>query len=348
MPPPGVGVVEVQPERVEELIEFSGQVEAVRRIEVRSPVAGVIVAQPIREGAEVRAGDVLFQIDPTTYDAAWRSARARLTDAEARHRNAQRTLGRLRPLLAENAVAQRDVDDAEAAEAMAGAAVEEARGALDRARKDLDDATIKAEIGGRVGRANLLLGARVTGPTELLTTIDQLDPLHVTFRPPASQLLQWRRNPATAAALRPGGRARVRVVLADAREHPVAGRLDYVDPVVEAETGTQTLRARVANPGRLLLPGQFVRVRLQGLERDSAIVVPQRAVQQSLGKQYVYLLAAGDTVVSRDVEATAWVGDKWIIERGLSAGDRVIVDGFQKVRPGMVAAPLAQTAKAAP
>ena len=339
MPPPAVTVTTVTPERVAETEEFAGEVEAVRRVEVRSPVAGVIIAQPIAEGSQVAAGDVLFRIDPTAYDAAWRGAKARLVEAQARFDNASRTLARLRPLLAEHAVAQRDVDDAEAAEATARAAIDDAKSSVDRARKDLDDATIKAEIAGRVGAARLMLGARVTGPADLLTTIDVLDPVRVGFRPSTQQVLAWRRDPRATRALRAGGSARIRIILPDGEEYPEAARIDFVAPVVDSETGTQEYRAEVPNHQRLLVPGQFVRVRLEGLVRDSAILIPQRAVVQSLGRQMVYVMSPGDTVRSRDVHATAWVGARWLIDSGLVAGDRVIVDGVQKVRPGGLAKP---------
>lgn len=338
-PPPVVAVMQVHPERVAETTEFAGEVEAVRRVEVRSPVAGVIVAQPIPEGGQVAAGDVLFRIDPTTYAAALRGAEARLAEAQARLDNATRALARLKPLLAEHAVAQKDVDDAMAEEAGARAAVDDAKASVDRARKDLNDATIKAEISGRVGKANLVLGARVTGPAELLTTIDVLDPVRVTFRPSTQQVLAWRRDPRATQSLRAGGSARVEIVMPDGVVYPETGKLDFVAPVVDSATGTQEFRAEVANRQRLLVPGQFVRVRLEGLVRDSALLVPQRAVVQSLGRQSVYVLGAGDTVHSRDVHATAWIGQRWLIDSGLVAGDRVIVDGVQKVRPGSVAKP---------
>jgi membrane fusion protein, multidrug efflux system len=338
-PPPVVTVVAVAGERVAETAEFAGEVDAVRRVEVRSPVAGIIVGQPIAEGTQVAAGDVLFKIDPTAYDAAWRGAQARLEQAQARQDNASRTLARLRPLLAEHAVAQRDVDDAEAADAQGKAAVDDAKSSVDRARKDLNDATIKAEIAGRVGAAHLMLGARVTGPADLLTTIDVLDPVRITFRPSTQQVLAWRRDPRATEALRAGGSARIHIVLPDGIEYPEPARINYVAPVVDSATGTQEFRAEVANRQRLLVPGQFVRVRLEGLVRDSAILIPQRAVIQSLGRQSVYLLGAGDTVRSRDVHATAWVGERWLIDSGLVAGDRVIVDGIQKVRPGGLAKP---------
>ncbi|MGH7523872.1 MAG: efflux RND transporter periplasmic adaptor subunit [Gemmatimonadales bacterium] len=346
-PPPTVSVVQVAPERVAEPIEFAGQVQAVRRVEVRSPVAGVIVAQPISEGAQVTAGQVLFKIDPTTYAATLRGAQARLAQAQAQLDNATRTVTRLRPLLTEHAVAQKDLDDAESAEAQARAATDDAKASVDRARKDLNDTDVKAEIAGRVGKANLVLGARVTGPADLLTTIDVLDPVRITFRPSTQQVLAWRRDPAATRALLPGGSARVRIVLPDSTEYPVAGKLDFVAPVVDSATGTEEYRAEVPNSQHLLVPGQFVRVRLEGLMRDNAILIPQRAVVQSLGRQSVYTLGRGDTVQSHDVRATAWIGQRWLIDSGLAAGDRVIVDGVQKVRPGAVAKPVPLAADSA-
>ncbi|MGH7581890.1 MAG: efflux RND transporter periplasmic adaptor subunit [Gemmatimonadales bacterium] len=339
-PPPTVGIVTVEPQTVPEVSEFAGQVEALREVEVRSPVAGIIVAEPITEGAEVSAGTVLFQIDPTIYAAAVHSAEARLAQAQAKLENDNRTVARLQPLLGEHAVAQKDVDDAVAAQAGDKAGVDDAKAALDRARKDLNDATVKAEISGRVGRANLMLGARVTGPNDLLTTIDQVDPVRVTFRPSTQQVLAWRRNPRSSRALEPGGSSRVSIVLPDGSVYPEQGKLDFVSPVLDSATGTQEFRAVVPNPHRLLVPGQFVRVRLEGLVRDSAMLIPQRAVSQSLGRQSVYLVGTGDTVSSHDVRATAWIGQKWLIDSGLVAGDRVIVDGIQKVRPGGVVKPV--------
>ncbi len=350
MPPAAVTIVDVRRERVAETSEFAGEVEAVREVEVRSPVAGVIVAQPIPEGGEVSAGEVLFKIDPTTYDAAYRGAVARVAQAQSRLDNATRTLARLKPLLAEHAVAQKDVDDAETEEAQARGALDDAKSQVDQTRKNLNDATIKAEISGRVGKANLVLGARVTGPAELLTTIDQLDPVRVTFRPSSDQVLSWRRDPKAIAVLGPGGAARVHVVLPDGTVYPEAGKLDFVDPVIDPATGTESFRAELPNPHRLLVPGQFVRVRLEGLVRDSAILIPQRAVQQSLGHTSVFVVGAGDTVRMVDVKAAAWVGDRWIVDSGLTTGDRVVVDGLQKARPGSVVKPTvaAATPAAAP
>jgi membrane fusion protein (multidrug efflux system) len=333
-PPPEVSVVTVRPTTVEDDVAFTGQVQAYRTVQVRAQVAGVIVARPFTEGTEVRAGDVLYRIDPTTSQADLRSARARLAEAQARLENATTTASRLRPLLEGNAVARQEVDNAESQVVQARASVEDARGGLEVAQKGLSETTVRAEIRGRVGRALLDVGTRVSGVGDVLTTIDALDPIYVSFRPSAEQQLRWRRDPATARAVAPNGSARVEVVLSDGSTVPTQGRIGFVDPVVDPATGTQEYRAQFANPSRLLLPGQFARVRLRGLTRENAFVVPQRAVLQQLGRQTVYVVGADGKVVAREVKATGWSGQSWLIESGLAAGDRVVVDGVQKAQPG--------------
>ncbi len=340
-PPAEVAVLQLEPRTVAQDFEFAGGVAASRSVEVRAQVAGVIVARPFTEGATVHAGDVLYRIDPTSYDAAYRSARAKLAETEARYANAERNEARLKPLLADNAVARQDVDNAESELAQARAAVEDARGAADEAKKHLDDTTVRAELSGRVGRAQLELGARVTGPGDVLTTIDVLDPIYVQFEPSAQQILGWKRDPAAARLVAPGSALKVKVTLPDGIDLPRTGRLSFIDPVLDAETGTQQFRAEFSNADHLLVPGQFVRAHLVGLERKDALVVPQRAVLQQMGRQVVYVVGVGDTVKSQEVQATAWTGDQWLIESGLAPGDRVIVDGLQKTGPGRVVRPVA-------
>ncbi|HET7564120.1 MAG TPA: efflux RND transporter periplasmic adaptor subunit [Gemmatimonadaceae bacterium] len=340
-PPPAVSVITVTPRPVAEQVELVGQVQAFRTVQVRAQVSGVIVARPFREGSEVRAGDVLYRIDQTTYDADWRSARARAAEAEAQLANAETNAKRLGPLLADNAVAKQEVDNAETAVKQAQAAVDDAHAAVDHAKKLLDETIVRAEIAGRVGRAVLDVGTRVTGPSDVLTTIDVLDPIYVSFRPSAEQQLSWRRDPESQRALQPGGSVKVQATFADGTTFPTMGRIGFVDPVVDPATGTQEYRAEFANPHHVLLPGQFVRVRLLGLTHDSAIVVPQRAVLQQLGVQSVYVVGKGDTVAARPVKAAGWTGNDWLIQSGLRAGERVVVDGVQKIGPGMVVRPTA-------
>ena len=341
MPPTEVSVVTVEPAPIADRVELTGAVQGYRTVQVRSQVSGVIVARPFREGSQVKAGEVLFRIDPTTYDADFRNAQAQAADAEARLANAESNASRLRPLLADNAVSQQDVDNAESAVKQARAAVDAAKAMVDAARKNLSESTVRAEISGRVGRALLDVGTRVTGSSDVLTTLDVLDPIYVSFSPSSEQQLAWRRDPDTRQALQPGGSARVEAVFADGTAFPGQGKIDYVNPVVDPATGTQEYRARFDNPNHLLLPGQFVRVRIMGLVRDSAIVVPQRAVMQQLGRQSVYVVGKGDSVSVRSVVGAGWVGNQWVIDSGLVAGDRVVVDGILKIRPGAVVKPVA-------
>jgi len=333
-PPAEVSVVTVEPRTLPLTYEFVGEVQPMRRVEVRAHGEGIIQSRPFTEGAFVKPGEVLYRLERVRSDAAYRSAAARLA-------NAQRTLARLEPLLAQNAVAQQDVDNARTE-------AESAQADLDEARKNREDAVIRAEIGGRVGRTRLEVGARVTGPSDLLTTVEQLDPIYVVFRPSSQDLLRWRQDPRARDLIRAGSPLVVRVVLPDGTELPRQGRLDYVSPSLDPATGTQEFRASFSNKDLLLTSGQFVRVRLEGFTRDSSLAVPRRAVQQSLGRQYVLVVGPGDSVAAHDVRTGSWSGDAWIIEKGLAAGDRVIVDGVQKAAPGRQVhpVPFADTAEA--
>ncbi|HEV7366230.1 MAG TPA: efflux RND transporter periplasmic adaptor subunit [Gemmatimonadales bacterium] len=319
-PPPEVAVVQVQPQRLPTSFEYTGEVQPYRRVEVRARVDGVIEARPFTEGSVVKPGQILYRLDRVKPEAAYQSALARA-------QNAKRTLERLQPLVKENAVAQQDVDNAQAE-------MESAQGDLAQAKKNLDDVIVRAEIEGRVGRTKLDAGARVTGPSDLLTTIDVLDPVYVSFNPSTQQLLAWKQDSSAKKLIQRGSALAVGATLPDGSPFPRTGKLDFVAPSLDAATGTQEFRAIFRNPDYLLVPGQFVRVRLSGFTRDSALAIPQRAIQQALGRQFVYVVGKGDTVATRDVQPGPWSGTLWIIDKGLSPGERVIVDGVQKAAPG--------------
>jgi membrane fusion protein (multidrug efflux system) len=319
-PPPEVAVVEVQPRRLPTSFEFTGEVQPHRRVEVRSRVEGVIESRPFTEGSVVKPGQVLYRLDRVQSEAAYQTALARA-------QNAKSTLDRLQPLLKENAVAQQDVDNAQAE-------MKAAQGNLAEARKNLDDGVIRAGIEGRVGRTKLDVGARVTGSDDLLTTIDVVDPVYVTFSPSAQQLLAWKQDSSARKLIQRNSSLAVAATLADGSPFPGTGKLDFVAPSLDSATGTQEFRALFRNPDYLLVPGQFVRVRLNGFTRDSALAIPQRAIQQALGRQFVYVVGKGDTVATRDVQPGAWSGTLWIIDKGLEPGERVVVDGVQKAAPG--------------
>src|SRR5689334_9249020 len=213
-PPPEVSVLTVAPETVSAHYEFVGEAAASRRVEVRSQVTGVILARPYAEGTDVAKGTLLFRIDPTTYEAAYRSAQARLA-------NADRNLARLKSLLASRAIAQKDVDDAQQA-------FDQAQATADQTKKDYEDTFVRAEISGRAGRALLELGARVTGPSDLLTTVEQVDPMYVNFSPSDQDVLRWRRDIATRRLLVPPRVLAVQVTLADGSIFPSTGQLNFV------------------------------------------------------------------------------------------------------------------------
>lgn len=332
-PPPEVTVLTVKPETVDVKLDYVGQAEASKAVEVRSQITGVIVARPYTEGTDVKAGTVLYRIDPTTYEAALLSAQGTLANAQARLANAQRSVDRVKPLLAEHAVAQVDVDNAETELQQAKAGVDQSRGAVDEAKKNFDDTYVRAQISGRAGRALLVLGARVTGPNDLLTTVEQVDPIYVSFNPSDKDVLSWRHNEATRKMIA-SGKLKVAITLSDKSNFPHLGVVTFVDQSLQSNTGTLLLRASVPNPEHILLPGQFVRVQPMGIANDSAILVPQRAVQQGLAGTFVYLLGADSKVIPRDVSATSWDSGRWLIQDGLKPGDQVLVDGTLKVGPG--------------
>lgn len=348
LPPPNVTIVTTAATDIPASIELVGQGAASKFIEVRSQLNGVIIDRPYQEGSDVEAGTLLFRLDPTIYEATYRSAKAAAENARARLDNAQRTLNRLTPLLAEGAVSQKDVDDATTELQQAQAAYAEAQANADRAQKDFNDTNIRAEIPGRVGRAELPLGARVTGPADILTDLQQIDPIYVYFSPSDLDLLRFRREQAEGKLVFPKGRLQVEVRLSDGTPLPSKGTLDFADLSLNARTGTQQLRAEFRNPQHILLPGQFVRVRILGVTRKGAILVPQRAVLQGLAGAFVYVVTEGDTARARTVTASSWEGSGWVIDSGLAAGERVIVDGTQRVIAGQPVriAPLADSTAA--
>jgi membrane fusion protein (multidrug efflux system) len=340
-PPPEVTVLSVQPQTVPGQFEWVAEAAASKSVQVRSQVSGVIVARPYVEGADVPKGKVLFRIDPRTYLANYESAKARLVEAEARLENADRTLKRLKSLLGALAVSQEDVDNAQAAYDQGRAAVLDAQATVDAAKKNYDDTFVRAEVSGRAGRALMEVGALTSGPAEPLTTVDQVDPIYVYFNPSDQDVLQWRRDIATKRLVLPRGMLDVQATLADGSVFGETGKLDFIALALQPTTGALQLRAEFPNPHHTLLPGQFIRVRLLGLKRNDAILVPQRAVQQGLTGPFVYLLADSNMVRAHTVTATAWQGTQWIIDDGLKPGDNVIVDGTQKIVPGRPVRPLA-------
>jgi membrane fusion protein (multidrug efflux system) len=237
------------------------------------------------------------------------------------------------------------VDNAQAAYEQGRAAVLDAKAAVDAAKKNYDDSFVRAEIRGRAGRALMELGALTSGPTDLLTTVDQVDPIYVYFNPSDQEVLQWRQDIAAKRLTLPKGMLDVQATLADGSVLQQTGKVDFVALSLQPNTGALQLRAEFPNPQHTLLPGQFVRVRFLGLKRNDAILVPQRAVLQGLNGPFVYVLTDRNKVSARPVSAAAWQGTQWIIDDGLRPDDKVIVDGVQKIQPDAPVRPVAYDPK---
>ncbi|MEB2337489.1 MAG: efflux RND transporter periplasmic adaptor subunit [Nitrospirales bacterium] len=334
-PVPDVQVVEVTHQTVTDEPEFIGQAEASRIVEIRSQVTGIMKERLFLEGRDVHKGDPLYRIDPVPFQAAYVSAKARASQAEARLVQARQDLARVKPLLAEQAVSQKDMDDAVAEELAAKAALGAARGDVVKAKFDLDNTLIVAPIDGLIERTRYYEGRLITAQTDLLTVIHQMDPMYVIVSAPESFLLKRRRDIITKRIAHPGIYKLTGVItFVDGTTYPHEGVLDFADVGLRAETGSRRARVVFPNVDRVLMPGQFVTVKFRGVSKPHAILVPQRAVQQGPKGSVVYVIGEGDKVELRDVKATLWQGDEWIIEEGLRAGERVVVDGFQRAMPG--------------
>ena len=340
-PPAEVAVVTVAAETIPWVYTFVAQAQASQTVEVRPLVSGTLLGRFFTEGTDVRKGAPLYQVDPAPYEAVYRSAVGDLERDRARVDQTERDLGRTKALYDGGAVSQRQLDDAQTAFDQAKAERVSAQATVDQARVDLDRTRIVAEIPGRVGRTELQVGAQVAGSSSLLTTIDQLDPIFVNIPVSDNERLRFLDDLETGRLIPPPNQDwRVQLVLADSNVFPDEGRINFQGLRVDRETGTTQLRAQFRNPARRLLPNQFVRARILGATRKDVLLVPQRAVQQGLQGPYVYLVGQGDTVTAQNVKAAAWDGGRWLIESGLKPGDRVVVDGVQKVVAGRPVRPV--------
>ncbi len=346
---PAVTVVTVQTESVPVTAELPGRTSPYLVAELRPQVSGIVKQRLFKEGSDVKAGQVLYRIDPATYQAAYDSARANLARAEANLEVARLKAGRYAELVKIEAVSAQANDDAQAAQKQAQAEVGAAKAALDKARVDLDFTRVTSPIAGRIGRSTVTAGALVTAnQAAALATVQQLDPIYVDLTQSSTELLGLKRNLDSGKLQRAAGNTvPVKLVLEDGSLYGAEGRLAFSEVTVDQATGSVTLRAVFPNPRGELLPGMYVRARLtQGMNRD-AVLVPHAAVSRTpRGEAQVMVVNGEARVEARSVKAEQSVGDKWVVTGGLAAGDRVIVEGLQKVKPG---APVqAQEAGAAP
>ncbi len=349
-PPPPVGVITVRTQAVALQAELPGRVEPVRMAQVRARVNGIVLKRQFEEGSEVRAGQPLFLIDPAPYQAALDSAGAQLARAQAQLALAKATADRYRPLAEARAISQQDYVNARAAQAAAEADVAAGRAAVQSARINLGYTQVTAPIAGRVGRALVTEGALVSAAEATqLALIQQTRTVYVNFTQSSVEVLRLRRAMAASQLRQAGGDAtRVRVLLEDGSELPQAGRLLFSDLSVDASSGQVTLRAEVPNADGLLLPGQYVRVRLNQAEMPAGILLPQQAVTRSAQGDTVLVVGEGNKPMPRQVQVNSAQDGHWVVTGGLQAGERVIVDGFQKMFvPGAPVTPVPWTPAAA-
>jgi membrane fusion protein, multidrug efflux system len=333
-PPPEVTVMTIESEPVSNTMEVPGRLEAVRTAEVRARVDGIVQRRLYQEGTDVREGQPLFAIDPRELRARQSAAQAALERAEATAANAARDVERYEGLVAKQAISQQEYDTAVARLRTAQADVAQARAQVDAARLGLSYTTVTAPISGRAGRAQVTEGALVSaGAATLLTKIEQIDPIYVNFSQSSSDVLQLRKEVASGALQMPE-RVAAQLILEDGSVYPHPGVLNFVDLRLDERTGTAALRAEFPNPDRSLLPGQFVRIRIEAGVRAAGLLVPQRAVTVTPQTATVMVVGAEDVVESRPVTLGELQGSSWVILAGLAPGDRVIVDGLQKVQPG--------------
>jgi len=345
MPPAQVGVVTVAPQAVGLTTELPGRLESARVAQVRARAAGIVQKRLFREGGDVKAGQVLFQIDPAPYRAAFESAQAALARSQANLAQATAQAERFKPLVEANAISKQDYVNAQAAQKTAEADVAAGRAAVQTARINLDYANVTAPISGRIGRALVTEGALVgTGEATQLALIQQIDPMYVNFTQSTTEVLRLRRALASGQLQRAAGAGEavaVRVVLDDGSEYPKPGKLLFTDLSVDPTSGQVTLRAEVPNPEGLLLPGMYVRVRLAQGQLPSAILLPQQAVQRSNQGDTVMVVGADSKPQPRPVKIGSAQGGNWVVLDGLKAGEQVIVDGFQKMMvPGAPVKPV--------
>jgi membrane fusion protein, multidrug efflux system len=339
-PPPEVGVVSVATQTAPITTELPGRVEASRVAQVRARVTGIVQQRLFREGSDVRAGQVLFLIDPAPYQAALDSAKATLARAQANLMQASAQATRYKPLREANAVSQQEYVNAQAAQAQAEADVAAANAAVRTAQLNLGYATVTAPISGRIGRALVTEGALVSqAEATQLALIQQIDPVFVNSTQPVADVARLRQQ-AAAGGQALADSAAVRIVLDDGSELPQRGRLLFSDLSVDPTSAQVTLRAEVPNPQARLLPGMYVRTRLVQGQISGAVLLPQQAVTRGPQGDTVLVVGAGGQPGPRSVKISGATGSQWIVTDGLKAGEQVIVEGFQKMRPGAPVKPV--------
>lgn len=335
---PAVDIVTIKTEPLNIITELPGRTNSFRVAEVRPQVGGIILKRNFVEGGDVEAGVSLYQIDPAPYQAQLNSAKGTLAEAQANAEVARLTVNRYKPLLGTNYISKQDYDQAVATSRQADATVVSGKAAVDSAKINLDYTKVTAPISGRIGKSTVTEGALVSSAqTTALTTIQQLDPIYVDVTQSSNDFLRLKNDLKSGTIQAANGKANVRLLLENGTEYDQQGTLEFSDVTVDETTGSITLRAIFPNPSHNLLPGMFVRARLDAGVNQNAILVPQEGVTRTpRGDASALVVGEGDKVEVRSVTTAQAIGDKWVVTSGIKPGDRVIVSGLQKIKPGMV------------
>lgn len=333
---PEVGVITLKTEPLQITTELPGRTVAYRIAEVRPQVSGIILKRNFVEGSDIEAGVSLYQIDPATYQATYDSAKGDLAKAQAAANIAELTVKRYQKLLGTQYISKQEYDQALADAQQATAAVVAAKAAVETARINLAYTKVTSPISGRIGKSSVTEGALVqNGQASALATVQQLDPIYVDVTQSSNDFLRLKQELANGSLKQENGKAKVDLVTSDGIKFPQSGTLEFSDVTVDQTTGSITLRAIFPNPDHTLLPGMFVRARLQEGTKPTALLVPQQGVTRTpRGDATVLVVGADNKVETRQIVASQAIGDKWLVTDGLKAGDRVVVSGLQKVRPG--------------
>jgi membrane fusion protein (multidrug efflux system) len=331
--PVEVQAIEVKPGATQLYADKVGEVRGSQQVDLRARVSGVLLKQDFVDGSIVEKDQPLFTIDSREYRAQLASAEAQLASAQANLARAKQDVGRYEPLLAENAISRQVYDSAVAAAKEAHAQVDASRAAIDEAKLAVDFATVRAPFAGRIGAAKVFEGTLISAGVTTLASLHMDDPAWVYFNVSESELLDYQRR-FRASNRTPETPRPVRLQLSDGSIYPHEGQINFVATALDPTTGTFGLRAEFANPEHMLIPGLFARIRVTAEELADAVVIPDRAVQQQLNRYFVTVVGAGDKAEMRAVVPGARMGNRWVITEGLKGGDRVVVEGIQKARPG--------------
>ncbi|MDE1474442.1 efflux RND transporter periplasmic adaptor subunit [Xenorhabdus bovienii] len=336
-----VGIVTLKAEPLTVITELPGRTSAYRVAEVRPQVSGIILKRNYKEGSDIAAGESLYQIDPATYQADYNKALANLSRVQANEKVSRLTVDRYKSLLGTQYVSKQEFDKANSEHAQAAAEVLSTKAALESTKINLAYTKVTSPISGRAGKSTVTEGALVSGgQSTALTTVQQLDPIYVDITQSSDDYLRLKNEIARGTVHKDGGKTKTRLITDTGKEYSQEGYLEFSDITVDETTGSITMRAVFPNPNEELLPGMFVRTKLEEGVRQNAILVPQQAITRTPRGQATTLIVDKDNKVElRSINAVQAIGNKWLVTEGLKAGDRVIVTGLQKIAPGVTVKP---------